>query len=565
MIDKIIKLPSDLPLSDKDPNFPIVAISQALKAELLHKPHKVISILEKLLMNKSFHSVKLIKTPTDPKKLSIIIGRTWSNPIWNHLIKLLLGRAYYEIGNPSNAINYFREIQLDRPLGIIAKIEEIWCYIQLKRWNEATHIINQIINQITAKKVKISPVLWQEIKLLKSYIRLRNNYSKKLKHLNFPKSKLLSSINIKLNSYTLYEVNRSAYKKDHALQTIQILTQLPNQYLDIHSAKLLAICYLRLYQEEKGKSPKKKEYLSKALKILSPWIFANDNKVLKEAGAESIFIGAAILWATDQRMKALGLIKKTILLFPRNNYRSDCFLLLADHCFKLGLFRAAIYLYQQIIKEGDTEKSLYGLYWASWCFYHTGKKFKALRHIERFILHKKDYFANINNDNDKDNNKIRPNSLLSSKQPLIDMLFILAELLSPDRALKELSLFKFNSDQLITAQSWLFLFYIEREEHQGSIMVLRNIVNLKKAQLKPSQKGTEIETVTDDVEMLNQINQKLQLKLTKEEAEKKLIFALITLKEAPMAKKFLNYLIKKYGTNDTRRMQMKIIDNSIKQ
>ena len=71
-------------------------------------------------------------------------------------------------------------------------------------------------------------------------------------------------------------------------------------------------------------------------------------------------------------------------------------------------------------------------------------------------------------------------------------------------------------------------------------MVLRNIVNLKKAQLKPSQKGTEIETVTDDVEMLNQINQKLQLKLTKEEAEKKLIFALITLKEAPMAKKFLN-------------------------
>ncbi len=87
-------------------------------------------------------------------------------------------------------------------------------------------------------------------------------------------------------------------------------------------------------------------------------------------------------------------------------------------------------------------------------------------------------------------------------------------------------------------------------------MVLKNIVNLKKSQVKPRY--------TWSVEMLNQITQKLLLRLTKEEAEKKLIFALITLKEAPMAKKFLNYLIKKDGSNDTRRMQMKIIDNSMK-
>lgn len=331
-----------------------------------------------------------------------IVGVPYGLSFWRELCYLLLGRSYYALKNYQFAEERFAGIPSSSPFYDLASIHLFWSYVAQNKTKELVLLFNKIEQSSFRQS---NP---DEFQLFLSIVGLQQHATaadKRVLYLEGLKSVAYRGAANPVNrmlAFNLYATHGFKYwhqnytsmddstREKLLLDILDAASQISRkncneecQYFTAEAQWNLATHY-RLIDPDKN-SKKIRDALDKAEKIIAGSMeqaVKNSSTNLRE---DAYFLGVVIAWERTDFKAAITRSNAYERIFPVGRYREDVFQMLADYYFEQKDFTRALASYQDLVKLGDLEKSTYGMFKASWCFYNLDQKWPALRHMERIV------------------------------------------------------------------------------------------------------------------------------------------------------------------------------------
>lgn len=490
--DRSMQFPSDR-VSKNDPDYPTLATLIALNEDQSKASAKVIEALEPMLQQTEFLGLS--------KGTSLWVGAVGAFDLWRETAYLLLGRAYYETGNDDLAVRYLQGIPKESLWYRVARLELGWALLRKQDWAAAEKNLGEMKNAIESAD-NADPSAGddrQEWMLQQACLAVGRKEAERamewVQKAGTPTQAGGRSALVVLRAKVLAEAKFQIYlksapqldaagKKSILKEILQVVETVPPQERDSVFSFLAGESYwhyasvLRIEQPEKYKT-QWIAALQKANSWLGPWAdraVSQSRAILSE---DALFFSVAVLWEQELYDEAIPRLRAIARLFPQGEYREDSYQLLADYYYDRGEFSDAIHYYGELAKTGNDEKAAYGVYKAAWSFYNQQEKWKALRHLERLVLHYRDKGLKAQSLADDAESK---GSLLKESEK--DMFLMIAELLGYRQAIQELELFKYSADEKVSVRETLARTYKQIGKYDDSIAVWQVLLQEQKGTVK---------------------------------------------------------------------------------
>ena len=469
-------------LPKESPDFPIVVVAEAMKAAQNGDPNAVVQLLEPLLTQVQFEPQSSIG---EGQSTQLIVGNVGSFGLWREMAYLTAGQAYYKLDRDDEAIRYLSGIP-DRLFIIrLGEHRDRLGGAEKARQGRRRHRDPQNRGTSRPARARAACRAQADRRVLRpGNGRLRAGcLSGEAVDLGQNASPNLVAIKIKL----LAQSNLSIYlKKTNALsfdekreliaKIVGDLDHVPVAYRDPAFSFLASETYWHLASVLRIEDPDKfKSEISVALKHADEWIAPWVDRSLKEKrpliSEDALFLSVTTLWEQRRFNDALPRLLALPVFFPKGQFLQDTYQLLADYYFDSGEFAQAARYYALLAQVGNEEKASYGVYKAAWTFYNQDQKWKALRHLERLLLH---YRAELGGEAEKD---IGPANGTLVKEAQGDMLLIMAELLPYRTAFREIEIFGYSKERKLEVRERLAKVYQDIGKYEDSVSVLTALLD----------------------------------------------------------------------------------------
>lgn len=476
---------SSLPsLSKNNPDAPILFVLQAREAYRNHEPRKAIQILEPVLLDLVFNGFILSNRTQISEGFEAgyiaYIGIPGGYSLWREFIYLTLAQSYYEIQLYPTALHYLAAIPAQSPFYSIAKSQTTWTQIQLKMFDEAAQELNTLFKVLEKNQ---NPLLLEEAKIQKAFLHLEKaQYNDAISTLaTETKTQIapsLTNLRAKILSQSLlvdYLQHASEYtfnaKFQRLTKVIQEIEKVQPAFRDPEFSFLAGETHWHLASILRVEDPNRyaeniRQSLSKANSWLSPWVDKSIQANTAHLSEDALFLSVAVLWEQNKRNEAIQRLQAHPRLFPQGEFRQDGYQLLADHYFEAADFPQALKYYAKLTEVGNEEKATYGIYKAAWAFYNIQQKWKALRHLERLVLHFQKEIA--------EDKSFEEGSLVKEAQQ--DMLLIMAEQLKAPQALEELAIFNYSPERFQEMKMKIAKNYRDIGRYEDSATLLKSLL-----------------------------------------------------------------------------------------
>lgn len=473
-----IRAPDDgVSLPDDHPDYPVLVLLQALAADARHQPKAVISKLEELQRHTHF---KGLSSKTSETRAELLVGTVGSYDLWRELMYLVLGRAYYESGDYERATHYYGGVRPRSPFHAMAALEKGWALLKLKNHPAAEKHIHSITLRADAGAgtAQWRALAADELALQKAFLSFRmgalDEAIDSADALAFQPGSRLEALRRKILAQAMFDrylgqAAQSSFEQNTNALTLvsRHLESVAHEQRDQALALLAGETYWHLSSLYRVTDPVK--YQARALDALkrgnawlSPWIDKTLESRTAQISEEGYFLSVAILWELARFNEAIGRLEMLSKIFPQGKYLEDAFQLLGDYHYDKAKFDAALRHYSVLAKIGGEEKGSYGVYKAAWSFYNMNEKWKALRHLERLVLHHR---------------KTGDDSATLLKEAQKDMLLVAAELLPFHKSLAELEIFSFEPQRLLKLQEDLGGVYKNIGRYDDAIGVWKTLLD----------------------------------------------------------------------------------------
>jgi tetratricopeptide (TPR) repeat protein len=461
------------------PDFAILTAARALRADVDGDPKAVTTLAESIFLQQKFEGVSRVQSNGTA---DLYVGNVGSFPVWRELLYLEAGRAYYKQGELDRAEMFLRAVPDTSPFAVIARLELGWAFLKQRDVAQA----NENLGKIGSFADRMDGLQHNEFLLQHAYYslevgdpaqaatlaeqaHLRPDATAELRSM---RSKIIAQS--RLSQYLL-AVNTTPFQEKKALldQILREVEGIPARYRDPEFSSLAGETYWHLASLLRIEDPDKyHEQSSAALRRANEWLAPWIDRSLAQKKAlfseDAFFLSVAVLWEQRKYEAAIPRLMAMPAFFPKGEFLQDTYQLLADYYFDAGEFGKALKYYTQLARVGNTEKAAYGVYKAAWTFYNQEEKWKALRHLERLLIHYKDDLAKTD--------PTAPQTMTLLKESENDMLLIMAELLPFRQALQELRIFEFPEDKRIATEERLGTVYKEIGRYEDSIAVLQTLL-----------------------------------------------------------------------------------------
>ncbi len=453
------------------PDYPASLILKTFNLPANASPTQIINKLNLLLIDSEF---TVISKHLSDTKANLFIGTVGAYNLWRDLLYYQLGCAYYQTSDIKNAIHYLGGIPASSPIALIGMKALAWSHLKNLSLKKAQTVLNRI-HKIKTKND-------QEIDLIDAYIKATKQQNKlailKANPLSFKNSNVLQSIRLKILSQAYF----NDFLKNHINSTfdikqkifnniISILEKIPTSQRDSQTSFLASETYWHYASTLRIKDPIKnnkilKKYLKHADNWISPWVVKSIDKGTPLLNEEAMFFSIAVSWERQDIRTALSRLHQFPKLFPQGEFLEDTYQLLGDYFYDQKQFRNAINQYRKLSKVASEDKAIYGVYKAAWSFYNLQKKWTALRHFERLLLHY------------RKNNTVKAGLGLNLlKETHNDLFLIMAELMPFTKSTKELEIFKYNEKEKINEYELLAQTYNKIGKYTDAIGIWKNLLN----------------------------------------------------------------------------------------
>ncbi|MEW6056204.1 MAG: hypothetical protein AB1540_06290 [Bdellovibrionota bacterium] len=458
-------------------------VEGANPSERLDQRINVIKTLENLLVKGSYSG---LTDTSNSKAARLYIGTTGSFSLWRELSYLLLGRAYYEADELERAVHYYKGVSDTSRYYALAMLEMNWAYLKLKKSSNA----QSNLGKLESIKERLSRDLQNEMQLQAAYLALVQQDTKQaallaegikftgLKGLRLLGQNSLETVRFKVLAQAWFDVYLSEVSQSSFEQKVKTLNKIasyvesvPAGARDQGLAVLATEVYWNLSSSYRVQDAVK--YLSQSMQALnkandwiSPWVQRSIESGRPQLTEEAFFLSVAVLWEQENYKEVLPKLWALTKLYPQGKYREDAYQLLGDYYFEHGEHDRALEAYTQLAKVGSPQKAAYGVYKSAWSFYNKQEKWKALRHLERLVLH----YRSVG---DAKEDKMQGDLVKEAHQ---DLMIMLAEIMPHAAARKELAFFQYKPSEWIAAQEQLAHAYQKIGKYEDAVGMWRAIL-----------------------------------------------------------------------------------------
>lgn len=465
-IDKILQK-----INPKNPDYPALKAIKGLILESTGNPDEIIHDIEELQKKVRYLT---IEKELDDKDSKIEKIGTYANfSLWRELSYLLLGRSYYKKRYYNEALSNFSGIPESSPFYQMAYYGKIWTKFALNK-------------KMTADEIKIFTQSPLEGEIQKSFFfytqnqflnasniakNIINQYKSIPHHLETTVFKLFAESRYK---YWLELKHSPTFKEnvEFLQDIIHVANRISSKNLSPEVLFFKSEAYWNLATIYRIEDPLKYEKRSNELfqkayiplKSLMNQTLTKKKPYLRE---EAFFLGVVILLELGEYKKAIPYLTIHKNIYPSGQYREDIHQLLGDYYFDKKKFKKANEEYRYLVEVASPEKATYGSYKAAWSFYNLGKKWAALRQMEKIILH-------LNKEKRTKKTIIRKSNI--QKESTRDMLLFMAELMDAPKALKEMKIFSYDRKDKINGQEKLAMTYKKIGKFDDSNIIFEKLL-----------------------------------------------------------------------------------------